>query len=197
MIQSLVPFKTNFLEVIGDNPDLYGPFWVATTVIFTMFITSSLAESIAAYINDKPHAYDFISLWFATVTIYLYVLFGSLLVWGATKYFGCQPALLEVANIYGYGMTVWIPVSILSVIPSNILRWICTIVGFLISGYFLTKNLYHIILRSTAKTPRLLVIGILISHFIVACIFKVKFFSYDINLGVLPDAGKNIADIGN
>ncbi|KAK9723073.1 hypothetical protein K7432_002180 [Basidiobolus ranarum] len=197
MIQSLIPLKSNFLEVLGDNPDLYGPFWVATTVIFTMFITSSLAESIASYINEEPHAYDFVSLWFGTVTIYSYVFFASLAVWGATKYFGCQPVFLEILNIYGYGMTIWIPVSFLSVIPNNTLRWILTIIGFAISGYFMCKNIYHIILRSDAKITRLLVIAILITHFIVACIFKAKFFSYAINLSVLPDAGKNIIGIGN
>ena len=36
-----------FFELIAANPDLYGPFWVATTLIFAMAITGNLASYFA------------------------------------------------------------------------------------------------------------------------------------------------------
>ena len=36
-----------FFELIAANPDLYGPFWVATTLIFAMAITGNLASYLA------------------------------------------------------------------------------------------------------------------------------------------------------
>lgn len=43
-----------FLNLVGDAPDLYGPFWVATTLIFVISVTSNLARSLANGYN-----YDF------------------------------------------------------------------------------------------------------------------------------------------
>ena len=39
-----VPFKSRpFLEVAGRNPDLYGPFWLAATLVFVIGVTSNMA----------------------------------------------------------------------------------------------------------------------------------------------------------
>jgi hypothetical protein len=89
-----------------------GPFWIPTTVIFTCFVTSSLAGSLAAYLSHKAYAYDLGVLSFAVSTIYSYVAGMSLAVWAAAKYFGCQASWLELLAVYGYGMTIWIPVSV-------------------------------------------------------------------------------------
>ena len=43
-----------FLNLVGDAPDLYGPFWVATTLIFVISVTSNLARSLTNGYN-----YDF------------------------------------------------------------------------------------------------------------------------------------------
>jgi len=33
------------------------------------------------------------------------------ILWGAMKWYGCEPSLLEILCLYGYGgMIVWIPV---------------------------------------------------------------------------------------
>ncbi len=46
VLGALLP-TTSFMDIIGGNPDFYGPFWVPTTVIFVLFATSTVAESIA------------------------------------------------------------------------------------------------------------------------------------------------------
>lgn len=39
-----------------------GPFWVPTTVIFSLFLTSSLSQSISAYLAGQSYTYDFTRL---------------------------------------------------------------------------------------------------------------------------------------
>ncbi|CAG8466293.1 16073_t:CDS:2 [Acaulospora colombiana] len=112
--KSLYP-KEEFTEVVGHNvnTDLYGPFWISTTVIFLLFVTSSIAGSIAAIINGNDnYSYDFKILSFGVAAIYTYTFGIPLFVWVALKYFGCKPSLLNVVGLYGYGLTVWIPVSV-------------------------------------------------------------------------------------
>ena len=38
---SLFP-RASFLDVLDGNPDLYGPFWIATTVVFILFLAGTM-----------------------------------------------------------------------------------------------------------------------------------------------------------
>ncbi|KAF9570076.1 hypothetical protein EC968_002292 [Mortierella alpina] len=174
---SVVP-KDNFLEVMGGSPDLYGPFWIATTVIFVLFVTSSIVESINAYINKTVYSYDIYQMTFAFGTIYTYSFVVPLLVWGATKYFGCQPDLLEMLSLYGYALTIWVPVSILSVIPIELARWILLGIGAGLSGVFLIRNMYPVLARAEAQIAKIILVLVIVFHGVLALILKYKFFAY-------------------
>lgn len=111
-LKTLYPLGDFASETLHHQPDLYGPFWIATTVIFCLFVCSSIAGSLAAYIAGVPHVNDFRVLSYAVFVVYTYGFGCPVLVWAATKYFGCQPSLLEIVDYYGYGLTVWIFVSV-------------------------------------------------------------------------------------
>ncbi|RHZ75166.1 hypothetical protein Glove_217g55 [Diversispora epigaea] len=172
--------KERFSEVVGSNPDLYGPFWISTTVIFLFFVTSSIAGTIASFIDQKDDKFDLTILSFAVAAIYSYSFGIPLLVWITLKYFGCKPSLMGILGLYGYGLTVWIPISVLCIIPNEIIRWTLVITGFAISGFFKTRNLYPIISTAEAKTFRLILIFILVAHAAFALLLKFEFFSYPI-----------------
>lgn len=54
-IRSAIFLKPPFGEVIRDKPDLYGPFWIASTLIVVIIAASSLLQFF-----DKPsEAYNF------------------------------------------------------------------------------------------------------------------------------------------
>lgn len=55
-------------DVLNNTPDLYGPFWIPTTLILVLFLSSSLSSSIAAYLSSQPYEYDFTRLG-AAVTV--------------------------------------------------------------------------------------------------------------------------------
>ncbi|KAG0307511.1 hypothetical protein BGZ98_000100 [Dissophora globulifera] len=175
---SVVP-KDNFLDVMGGSPDLYGPFWIATTVIFVLFVTSSIVDSINAYMNGTVYVYDIFQLTFAFGTIYAYAFVVPAMVWGATKYFGCQPDLLEMLALYGYALTIWIPVSVLSVIPIELARWILLGIGAGLSGVFLIRNMYPVLSRAEAQIAKIILILVIVFHGVLALILKYKFFAYN------------------
>ncbi|KAF9201667.1 hypothetical protein BGZ49_008112 [Haplosporangium sp. Z 27] len=182
---SVIP-KDNFLDVMGGRPDLYGPFWIATTVIFVLFVTSSIVDSINAYINKTVYSYDIFQLTFAFGTIYTYAFLIPLLVWGATKYFGCQPDLLEMLALYGYALTIWIPVSVLSVIPIELARWILLGIGAGFSGVFLIRNMYPVLSRAEGQIAKIILLLVILFHGVLALILKYKFFAYEISSPTTP-----------
>ncbi|KAI8150075.1 hypothetical protein BJV82DRAFT_503313 [Fennellomyces sp. T-0311] len=106
-LKTVYPVGDFASDTLNNQPDLYGPFWIPTTVIFALFVCSSLAGSLAAYIAGVPYHSDFRYLSIALAVVYTYAFLCPALVWAATKYYGCQPSLLEIINYYGYGLTVW------------------------------------------------------------------------------------------
>jgi len=50
--------RANFLDVLDGNPDLYGPFWIATTVVFILFIGGTINQWLGTATGER-FAYDF------------------------------------------------------------------------------------------------------------------------------------------
>ncbi|KAG5652644.1 hypothetical protein H0H81_004200 [Sphagnurus paluster] len=178
---TLIPTSTNYLSTHLNPPDLYGPFWTLTTLIFTLFLSSSLAASISTYLSapGTEYDYDFQLLSVAVSLVYAYGLALPVLLWLALRYLGVgEWSVVEAVAVWGYGQFVWIPVSVLCVIPVPILRWALVFIAFTLSGYFLVVNVYPVLASAEAKATRLLIIAIAVLHAGLALTFKVLFFSY-------------------
>jgi len=63
--------RDNFLDVLEGNPDLYGPFWIATTVILILFLGGTISQYIAKT-GAGPFAYDFELLSGTLILSFLY-----------------------------------------------------------------------------------------------------------------------------
>jgi hypothetical protein len=50
--------RANFLDVLEGNPDLYGPFWIATTVVMILFLTGTISKYLGRQ-KDQQFVYDF------------------------------------------------------------------------------------------------------------------------------------------
>ncbi|KAJ7921373.1 hypothetical protein B0H13DRAFT_2230605 [Mycena leptocephala] len=178
---TLLPSSSDYLSTHLNPADLYGPFWTLTTLIFTLFLSSSLAAAITAYLSDPDakYDYDFGLLSIAVPLVYSYGLALPIVLWVALRYLGVgEWSVVEATAIWGYSMFVWIPVSILAVIPVAAVRWSLVGVAFGLSGYFLVRNVYPILASAEAKATRLLIIVIAALHAGLAITFKVLFFSY-------------------
>ncbi|KAG9308347.1 hypothetical protein JVU11DRAFT_12113 [Chiua virens] len=178
---TLLPLSPSYLTSLSSGSDLYGPFWVSTTLILALFLSSSLAASISKYLSAPGAEYDynFGLLGLAATIVYTYDFGVPVVLWLALRYLGVgEWGIVDALGVWGYGQFVWIPVSILCVIPETITRWALVGAGFGISGYYLGTNVYPILSSADAKATRLLIIVVAALHAALALTFKVLFFSY-------------------
>lgn len=169
---------SNFLDVLDGNPDLYGPFWIATTVVVILFLTGTISQYLAR--EGKTHfAYDFTLLSGAAGLIYGYTFVIPAALWGALKWFKAESAnLLECVTLYGYANLVWIAVALISWSPYSIMNWVFCAVGLAYSTFFLVRNLYPVLNATDMKTSRILLVVVIALHVGFALAIKILFFAH-------------------
>lgn len=90
---------------------------------------------------------------------------------------------LELLCIYGYSLTIFIPVSILWIIPISWLQWTLTITASLISGSVLMVTFWPSVNTEQRRFSALSVLFILFAHLLMAvCIMLVFFHISDNNI---------------
>ncbi|KAI9796007.1 MAG: hypothetical protein M1835_004782 [Candelina submexicana] len=170
--------RANFLDVLEGNPDLYGPFWIATTVVMILFLTGTISQYLSMK-GEGHFAYDFRLLSGAAGLIYGYTGVIPILLWGTLKWFGSESAnVLECWALYGYANLIWIPVALISWSPITILNWVFVGIGFGISALFLFRNLYPVLSATDIKTSKILLILVVGLHAGLALAIKILFFAY-------------------
>jgi hypothetical protein len=122
----------------GNYPQS-GPFWTLTTLILTIFLSTSLGTALFSphptssssdpSSNPSTSEKDLTLLTFITTLIYVYGLAFPAAFWALTRYFALKVGGNEVESgsgaagaagwtlpeawaIWGYGMVVWVPVSV-------------------------------------------------------------------------------------
>ena len=88
---SLIPFNKKFFNDYNKQPDLYGPFWVLTTLITTLFISANLAR----YINWPDDSKEKFFYSFNIVPVAASLLYGL--------GFGLPLLIKVMLNLYGHG----------------------------------------------------------------------------------------------
>ncbi|XP_037815304.1 protein YIPF1 [Lucilia sericata] len=187
---SMIPKRApgNYLKsIIGQNPDLYGPFWITTTLIFSIAISGNIASYLQAADDHYKWRYNFHLVSVAASCIFVYVNLLPAALWGLFKYSlkpiqeGLEtenadytPSLLALMCVYGYSLAIYIPVSILWVIQLSILQWLLVITAALLSGSVLIAVLTPALRNS--KISLFLIIAILGAHFLLAAGFMLCFF---------------------
>ncbi|KAF4773573.1 Yip1 domain-containing protein [Colletotrichum paranaense] len=170
--------RANFLDVLEGNPDLYGPFWIATTVVLILFLGGTISQYLAST-GSGPFAYDFKLLSGAAGLIYGYTLFVPVALYLALRYFGSESAnLLEQWALYGYANLIWIPVALISWSPINILNWVFVAVGCGLSVAFLLRNLYPVLSATDHQTSKILLVVVVALHLGLSLAIKILFFAH-------------------
>lgn len=181
--------RANFLDVLEGNPDLYGPFWIATTVVLILFLGGTISQYLAEK-GDVPFAYDFKLLSGAAGLIYGYTLFVPVALFLALRYFGSESAnLLECWALYGYANLIWVPVAVAASSPINILNWVFVAVGLGVSVAFLLRNLYPVLSATDRQTSKILLVVVVALHFGLALAIKILFFAHGSPVAEKPKEG--------
>lgn len=85
----MFPHSTeNYLVThIRPNPDLYGPFWICVTLVFSIAISGNMANYFQTANSSHYHwRYDFHLISYAATSIFLYAWLLPLVLWGTLKW---------------------------------------------------------------------------------------------------------------
>ena len=87
--RSMIPHGVDnyLLSHIRPNPDLYGPFWVCVTLIFTIGVSGNISNYLQTAWKENYHwKYEFHLVSYAATCIFLYAWLLPLVLWGALKW---------------------------------------------------------------------------------------------------------------
>ena len=120
LLASLIPCNKNFINIVEKKPDLYGPFWIYTTLIFIIASAGSLTQYIHGA-DQEDYFQKFIPI--AGGVIYGIGFCLPLIVKALMYVFGSETGFVLVLCIYAYSFTIYAPIFILC-IPFEKLQWI-------------------------------------------------------------------------
>ena len=98
MLLTFYPPQTpSFSEMTAENPDLYGPIWIAATLVFLLGAMSNFAKWASFKPEDSTSIwkYDFTLVTLATVFIFSFMAVMGLLSWAFLRYIGVRLAAVR------------------------------------------------------------------------------------------------------
>lgn len=179
---ALFPLK-DFFELISGNPDLYGWFWVATTLIFAVAAAGNFASFLTYAINGKTDdwSFDFAKLGFGATLIYCYVTIVPFLAFVALKlWLELKPGILDHFCLYGYSLIPYIPAAIVMITPIGLVRWITMIVACLLVCAFLIRN-YVPVIRTRPMEGGVTLLIMVLANCLFALLLQIFFFEYGVD----------------
>lgn len=147
------PTGGDFSASLDGNPDLYGPFWICATLIFldamggnyALYLSKARSGAAAA----EEWSFDVKKISICVAMFYGYVVFVPLAVYFTLRCFASvNTSLVGLVCTYGYALAVYVPVSLLCIIPLEWMRWIFFLVGAAVSAAFIFSNLHPLVAQS-------------------------------------------------
>ncbi|CAL1407322.1 unnamed protein product [Linum trigynum] len=173
---SLFPFNGSFNEKTTNNPDLYGPFWICTTLIFVAASIGTFVTYVAHKVEKKEWNYDINVVTWSAGLFYGYVTLVPLALYVILKYFSAPSGLVQLFCLYGYSLFIFIPTLCLSIVPLEIFRWIVAGVAGFMSASFVALNLRAHIM-SAGERWFLIVAGIFLLQLALSVVLKMYLFT--------------------
>lgn len=94
-----------FLEKHGERPDLYGPFWISTTIVFLIAVVSNYIGwyNHGAKSGEAASAwkYDTDKVTYAGILFYGYVGVIGFAIWATLRWFKAPTSLAQIWCVYG------------------------------------------------------------------------------------------------
>ncbi|XP_008432608.1 protein YIPF1 [Poecilia reticulata] len=186
ILGSLVPWPgKNFIQVhLRKNPDLYGPFWICTTLVFAIAISGNLSTFLRYFGNSNyKYTAEFGKVSIAATAIFSYAwlvplgLWG-LLLWRSNKILNLVSySFMEIVCVYGYSLAVYIPAVVLWIPHVEWLRWLSIVVALCLSSSVLVMTFWPALRDDHPKVIIATVAGIVLLNGLLAVGCKMYFFS--------------------
>ncbi|XP_077217636.1 uncharacterized protein LOC143852013 [Tasmannia lanceolata] len=172
---SLNPIRGDFFAKIEGNPDLYGPFWISTTLVFMLAALGNCATYLMNKRNNQKTewSFDVNYVKLAACIVYGYLLVVPVAFYFLLQYFGSNTSLIRLWCMWGYSLFIVALSSFLLVIPVEFLRWIMIILVGSASACFVALNIKTHLEGSNLTA---VVISSLVLQFALAIFIKIYFF---------------------
>ncbi|XP_053573859.1 protein YIPF2 [Bombina bombina] len=188
-----IPGKNFVRHNLRNNPDLYGPFWICATLVFTVTIMGNLSTYIQnSGSSDYQYSPQFHKVSVAAIAIYSYAWLIPLGLWGFLQWRkGVNDSVgsysfLETVCVYGYSLFVYIPTTVLWLVPYELFRWILILVAMSLSGSVLILTFWPHIRRDN-KMVAIATVGSMVAlHALLAVGCKMYFFEESQKTKMLP-----------
>nr|CAG4635698.1 EOG090X0CJ3 [Artemia franciscana] len=177
---SIVPTRRGsfYDSEIKKKPDLYGPFWICVTLVFSIAIFGNLYNYFMLPASSVTWHYDFHKVPFAATAIFTYAWLLPTVIYGLLWWREAQGELsfLGLICVYGYSLAIYIPASILWLIPVPWFQWTLVIVAAALSGSVLLLTLWPAVSGSQKRTAIIVIFAVLLFHMALAAGFLLYFF---------------------
>jgi len=175
LIASVNPVSTKFQELAEKTPDLYGPFWIYTTIIFLVAVAGNLSNYLNAP-NTSKYEYNFSFVPMSAFYIYGFGFGLPILLSFMMKIFSTDISSVLIVCYYGYSFTIFAPTVLLSIINVEIAKWIFLGYAIAHSTAFLITNLWKELSKYVEKS-RYIILGIIVLVQVIL-LFALKFYFF-------------------
>jgi hypothetical protein len=185
---SFMPINNDFLKIAVDYPDLYGPFWIYTTLIYVI----AAGGALSYYFTNSANNYFQMFVPVAGSILYSFGFGFPFALWLCMKIFKLDMKYVSLICLYGYSLCCLIPVLILCSTGFGWIQWIFLTYGIANSSAFVLINLWNTI-RSLEERNKYIFLGIFgAGQLILFLILKYYFFgSFTANVVAGEQANKS------
>lgn len=195
---ALLPKKEATQDSVLDfrsKPDFWGPFWICTTAVIFLAATGNFGQSFWVE-QDVETDWELVSLaagmlYGALVGVplmtHLILLCaggnasGSLPGGGGGRPAGSVTGeivnLRQLICVYGYSFVPLLPISLLMIVPSELLRWVLVLAGLAISCIFIRNHLWNDMSVEPGKLKYGLLSLLFGTHALIYLTYRTYFFS--------------------
>ena len=174
LIHSIIPFNSGFYEICVKSPDLYGPFWIYTTLIFVI----AACGSLSSYFQDQYDTNFYQKVVpIAGSTIYTIGFGLPLLLFVCLKFFGEKISYFSIVCIYGYSLSIFVPITIICACGNPWIHWIFLSYGAGASTSFILVNFWKTF-RSQSGNKKYILIAVIVAVQ-AALFFTMKLYFFE------------------
>lgn len=190
----------------GKGPDLYGPVWIALTLVFCVAVTSNMSLYVhhrhrgslvgaGGTAAEEEWDYDINQLLRATWILYSFsfglpaaLCFALGLTAGGGGGHGL--GLADLVCLYGYSLVPFLPASWLCVVPYGWVKWLVLLAATVASGMLVLRNVVGPIVESVGGGSGTgfigamqgksagLIVSVAVCHFVFFFVMKLAFYHH-------------------
>ena len=179
---SVIPLPSHSFNsvYIKSNPDMYGPFWICATLVICVGVCGNLTTLFNNISNSNYHYQSqFQLLPIAAIIIYCYIYIFPLFIkiYFLWRKSAAGMKVSHIICVYGYALFVFIPASLLYMIPYEVFVWIVLSIAVSLSGAVIVISMWPAFENDDKKLAVLVSLVLLAVHCAVMVSLRLYFFS--------------------